>query len=43
VLFGIRWPKTPQVLSAKDGQYADARPEDFAELRIVEKRHVETE
>jgi dTDP-4-dehydrorhamnose 3,5-epimerase len=32
-LFGIRWPKIPQVLSVKDGQYADARQEDFAELR----------
>ena len=32
-MFGIRWPKPPQLLSAKDRQYPDARPEDFAELK----------
>jgi len=31
-LFGIQWPMKPQVLSLKDGQFPDARPEDFLDL-----------
>ena len=32
-LVAIRWPLEPQVLSAKDSQYPDARVEDFLELK----------